>query len=83
MIYYMIVKLSYKKGKNINNSEQWIITSYETVGEIMNKDKKTMKSLETRLYGKTYKSKKHIIIKEILSKTPLSRMTDSGLKDRG
>lgn len=83
MIYYMIVKLSFKKGKSITNSEQWIVTSYETVGEIMNRDRKTMKSLETRLYGKTYKSQKHIMIKEILSKTPLTRMTDSGLKDRG
>lgn len=83
MIYYMIVKLSYKKGKSITNSEQWIVTSYETVGEIMNRDRKTMKSLENRLYGKTYKSQKHIMIKEILSKTPLTRMTDSGLKDRG
>jgi len=80
MIYYMIVQLSYKKNRSTFNAKEWVVSIYDTPGGIMNNDKKTMRNLERRLYGKKYKSQKQIIIKKILEKTPLTRQNRQALK---
>jgi hypothetical protein len=46
----------------------------------MNNDKRMMRILEERLYGKKYKSQKQIMIKKILEKTPLTRQSKQALK---
>jgi hypothetical protein len=80
MIYYMIVQLSYKKNRSTFNAKEWVVSIYDTPGGIMNNDKKMMRNLERRLYGKKYKSQKQIIIKKILEKTPLTRQNRQALK---
>ena len=61
-IYHLIATVSYTKGRNKHKTTQWIVTTYETASEIMLKDSKTMQSLSDRIYGKTYKGEKKIVI---------------------
>jgi len=73
MIYYMIVQLSYKKNRSTFSAKEWVVSIHDTPGGIMNNDKKMMRMLEERLYGKKYKSKKQIMIKKILEKKLLMK----------
>jgi len=66
-IYYMMIDVAYKKNKRMHNKEMWVVSSYDTVGEIMANDRKTMHRLGSELYGKT-KAKRHIMLREIKSK---------------
>lgn len=66
-IHYMIVDVAYKKNKRMQYKEMWVVSSYETPGEIMANDEKTMNRIESEIYGKT-KSVRHIMIRKIKSK---------------
>ncbi len=66
-IHYMMIDVAYKKNKRLQYKEMWIVSSYETPGEIMANDNKTMSRLESELYGKT-KSVRYIMIRKIKSK---------------
>ena len=67
----MTAKASYKKGKSTYDKEVWIISVHTSAGEIMANDRKTMGRLEREFYGNS-KAKKHIIIREILTKKYIS-----------
>lgn len=67
-IYYMTADVMYKKKKNTHRYEAWIVTTYETPGEIMAHDKKTMSRLDKEIYGGSYKGDKHILIRNIRTK---------------
>lgn len=66
-IYYMMIDVAYKKNKRMHQKEMWVVSSYDTVGEIMANDKKTMHRLGSELYGKT-KAQRHIMLRQIKSK---------------
>lgn len=67
-IYYMTADVFYKKKKNRHRYDAWIVTRYETPGEIMAHDKKTMSRLNSEIYGATYKGERHILIRNIKTK---------------
>jgi len=67
-IYYMTADVFYKKKKSTCRHDAWIVTTYETPGEIMAHDKQTMSRLSNEIYGATYKGDKHIIIRNIRTK---------------
>ena len=52
-IYYMDVKIKYKKNKSYLETTNWIVTKYESPIDIMRYDEKTMHRLRDELYGKT------------------------------
>ena len=66
-IYYMIVDVAYKKNKRMQHKDMWVVSSYDTPGEIMAHDEKTMSRIDSELYGKT-KAQRHIMIRKIKSK---------------
>lgn len=66
-IYYMIIDVAYKKNKSMQHKEMWAVSSYDTPGEIMANDEKTMHRIDRELYGKT-KAVRHIMIRKIKSK---------------
>jgi len=67
-IYYMDVKIKYKKNKSYLETTNWIVTKYESPIDIMRYDEKTMQRLRDELYGKT-KQDKDLIISFISYKT--------------
>ena len=67
-IYYMTADVMYKKKKNNHNYDAWIVTTYETPGEIMAHDKNTMNRLDKEIYGGSCKGDKHILIRRIRTK---------------
>ena len=64
-IYYLTATVSYERNKIKHKREEWIVTTYETAREIMVNDSKTMDSLTERIYGKSYKGIKKIVIVKI------------------
>lgn len=66
-IYYMIAEVAYKKNKRMHRRDMWIVSSYDTPGEIMANDEKTMRRIDSEIYGKT-KAVRHIMIRKIKSK---------------
>lgn len=65
-IYYLTVRLSYKKAKQVNTIITWVVSKFNEPAEIMSKDSKTMSRLALDIYGRNYKSQRVIIIKEVL-----------------
>ncbi len=65
-IYYMQVTISYQKKKNKIKKKSWVVTTKETARDIMLHDKKSMTSLENRVYGSS--AKKGVVIIKIDSK---------------
>ena len=75
-IYYMIADVAYKKNKRMQYKDMWIVSSYDTPGEIMANDEKTMNRIDSELYGKT-KAARHIMIRKIKSKVFLGYTNSS------
>lgn len=67
-IWHMTARIAFKKGKRLHERNVWIVTKYETPGDIMGKDNKTMSRLSKDIYGKSYKGVKSIIIRELIDK---------------
>ena len=67
-IFYLQATISYTKGKQKIKANEWIVSKYDTASDIMINDSKTTQSLEDRIYGKTYKGDKKIVIVKINSK---------------
>jgi hypothetical protein len=67
-IYYMDVKIKYKKNKSYLQVTNWVVSKYESPIDIMRYDDKTMDRLKDELYGKT-KQDRDIIITSVIYKT--------------
>ncbi len=65
-IYYMQVTISYQKKKIKLKKKSWLVTTKETARDIMLHDKRSMISLENRVYGAA--AKKGVVIIKIDSK---------------
>lgn len=63
----MQVEVAFKKGRIIHKKIEWVVTTFDNLCDIMNKDSKTMVSLVERCYGKAYKGEKKIMITKILN----------------
>ena len=64
-IYYMSAEVAYKKGKIIHRRTVWVVSRYTTPADIMAHDIKTMSRLDRELYGKAYKGKRQVILREV------------------
>ena len=71
-IYYMTVRVAFKKRKVVHERVMWVVSVFDTPHDIASYDSKTMHRLGEELYGKNAKSEKHIVIREILSKKFIS-----------
>lgn len=71
-IYLATVRVAFKKAKRTFERVVQVVTVFDTPHDIMKYGKHTMKTLEDHLYGKTYKSQKDIIVREVLSKKFIS-----------
>ena len=69
----MTVRVAYKKGKHLYEKPMWVVSIYDKPNEIMNLDKMTMSRISSELYGKTYKGKKMIMVREIMDKVKVGR----------
>ena len=65
-IYYLQVKIAYKKNKSVIHRDTWVVSIYKTIGDIMNKDKRSMKRLADDVYGSN-KKREPVVIKKIYS----------------
>ena len=74
-IYLATVRVAFKKAKRTYERVVQIVTVFTTPHEIMQHGKHTMKNLEDHLYGKTYKSAKQIIIREVMETKYISNST--------
>ena len=74
-IYYMTVRVAFKKRKVVHERVVWVVSVFDTPHDIASYDSKTMHRLGEELYGKNAKSEKHIVIREILSKKFISNST--------
>lgn len=72
-IFYMTIRVAYKKGKSLYEKPMWAVSIYDKPNEIMNLDKMTMSRISSELYGKTYKGKKMIMVREIMDKIKVGR----------
>ena len=71
-IYYMTARVAFKKRKVVHERVVWVVSVFENPNDIRNYDIKTMSRLEQELYGKTSKSDRSILIREILTKKFIS-----------
>jgi len=71
-IYLATVRVAFKKAKRTYERVVQVVTSFNTPHDIMEYGKHTMKTLEDHLYGKTYKSQKQVIVREVLDKKFIS-----------
>lgn len=69
----MTIRVAYKKGKSLYEKPMWAVSVYDKPNEIMNLDKITMSRISSELYGKTYKGKKMIMVREIMDKIKVGR----------
>lgn len=69
----MTIRVAYKKGNNLYEKPMWAVSIYDKPNEIMNLDKMTMSRISSELYGKTYKGKKMIMVREIMDKIKVGR----------
>ena len=74
-IYLATVRVAFKKHKRTYERVVQVVTVFDTPYDIMQYGHHTMKNLEDHLYGKGYKSDKHIIIREVLEKKFVSNST--------
>ena len=68
-IYYMTARVAFKKAKKVHERVVWIVSVFDEPHDIVSYDRKTMARLELELYGKNYKSKRHIVVRDILDKS--------------
>lgn len=73
-IYYMTADVFYKKKKYTYRHDAWIVTTYETPGEIMAHDNRTMSRLSREIYGATHKGDEHIMIRNIRTKKVVGKV---------
>ena len=71
-IYLATVRVAFKKAKRTYERVVQVVTVFDTPHDIMQYGKHTMKTIEDMFYGKTYKSNKHVIVREIVSKKFIS-----------
>jgi precorrin-4 methylase len=71
-IYLATVRVAFKKAKRTYERVVQVVTVFDTPHDIMEHGKHTMKNLEEHLYGKTYKSQKQVIVREVLDKKFIS-----------
>ena len=64
-IYHMYARVAFKKRKVVHERTMWVVSVFETPGDIMSYDSKTMSRLKDTIYGPNSKSDKEIIIREI------------------
>lgn len=64
-IHYMRVIVSYKKNKQTQKKETWIVTKYP-LHDVLAYDQKTKSRLEEEFYSKTYKGIRSMIILDVL-----------------
>ena len=69
----MTARVAFKKRKVVHERVVWIVSVFDTPNDIRRYDNKTMWRLGNELYGKNAKSEKQIIIREILTKKPISK----------
>ena len=74
-IYLATVRVAFKKAKRTYERVVQVVTVFTTPHEIMQYGKHTMKNLEDHLYGKTYKSSKQIIVREVMDTKFISNST--------
>ena len=72
-IYYLTVRVTYKRYKREVTTEKWVITRHLDPINIMLHDDKTMKRLRRELYGKRKVKEKPVNITEVLDVTVLGR----------
>lgn len=72
-IYYLTVRLTYKRNKRDITTEAWVITRHLDPVDIMLYDDKTMQRLRRELYGKRKVKEKPISIEKVLDVTVLGR----------
>lgn len=72
-IYYMEARVAYKKGKVVHELPMWIVSRYTEPMDIIKKDAKTMRRLNSEFYGDKYKGKRMIMIRSIESKLYLGK----------
>lgn len=73
-IYYLTIRVAYKKGKSVINKETWAVSRYTTPSDIMSKDSKTMDRLKSSLYSKAYKGQRHVMIREVMTSKVVGRI---------
>tara|TARA_R100001510_G_C7656754_1_gene217162 strand:+ start:4650 stop:4943 length:294 start_codon:yes stop_codon:yes gene_type:complete len=82
-IYYLTVRLSYRRNKRDVNTDTWVITRYQDPVDIMLYDDKTMQRLRREYYGKRKVKDRPISILEVLSVTVLGREYQSQNDKKG
>jgi len=65
LIYSMTLDVAYKKNKRTTKRESWAVSRHNTPESIMANCTRTMNRLKRECYGKTYKGKKHIIVRGV------------------
>jgi hypothetical protein len=71
-IYLMTARVAFKKRKEAHERVKWVISVFTSPADIMKYDGKTMTRLRSELYGKTSKSDRQVIIRDIISKKFIS-----------
>jgi len=71
-IYLMTARVAFKKRKEAHERVKWIISVFTSPSDIMRYDTKTMTRLKSELYGKSSKSDRQVIIRDIVSKKFIS-----------
>jgi len=71
-IYLTTARVAFKKAKRVYERVVQVVTVFDNPHDIMKYGNHTMRNLEEHLYGKNYKSQKHIVIRELLSQKLIS-----------
>jgi hypothetical protein len=74
-IFYLQLEVAFKKGNKVIARKEWAVSTYDTPGEIMRLDRKTMDSLSSRLYPITFKGERKIIVRKVLEKKTIGNTT--------
>ena len=75
-IHYMRVIVSFKKNKQTQKKETWIVTKYP-LHDVLAYDEKTKSRLEEEFYSKTYKGIRSMIILDVLE----DKVIGNGIND--
>lgn len=68
----MTARVAFKKRKEAHERVKWIISVFTSPSDIMRYDNKTMTRLKSELYGKSSKSDRQVIIRDIITKKFIS-----------
>jgi len=69
----MHARVAFKKQKVVHERVMWLVSVFTDPKDIVDYDKNTMSRLGTEIYKKGSKSKRQIIIREILDKMSLGK----------